>query len=234
MRREPTLRWARRALLLVAVACLGYWTWATADSVLYQRAEEAKLELALTAGAEARELTAGTASGTAGEAAVSAADPDTEEDPGTERTAAAAPGAEPATHRPAAPPNALGRLEIPRLGLQTVVARTSDSRSLRRAAGHVAGTALPGEGDNVGVAGHRDTVFRKLRHVALGDRVTLTTPAGIRRYTVDSLDIVGPDAVEVLAPTDGETLTLVTCYPFASLGPAPDRFIVRARLADAG
>jgi sortase A len=36
----------------------------------------------------------------------------------------------------------------------------------------------------------------------------------------------------VLAADDRPTLTLVTCYPFDLFGPAPDRWVVRARRVD--
>ena len=56
----------------------------------------------------------------------------------------------------------------------------------------------------------------------------MVTPAGKRLYQVESTAIVSPNYLEVLAPTPGETLTLVTCYPFEWFGHAPKRFIVRA------
>jgi sortase A len=80
----------------------------------------------------------------------------------------------------------------------------------------------------VGVAGHRDTFFRPLRNIQPNDIITLTTLRGAYRYRVVSTKIVRPDNVAVLDPDGTEVLTLVTCYPFYFVGPAPDRFIVRA------
>ena len=99
---------------------------------------------------------------------------------------------------------------------------------LRRAAGHIPGTALPGEPGNVGIAAHRDTFFRPLRLIAPNDTITLTTLQGAYRYRVVSTEIVKPDAVDVLHPTSRDTLTLVTCFPFYYVGSAPQRFIVHA------
>ncbi len=123
----------------------------------------------------------------------------------------------------------IGRMEIPRLLLSVVVVEGVDETTLRRAAGHIPGTALPGETGNVGVAGHRDTFFRSLKDLRIKDEVQLSTPKGIFQYEVVSLRIVKPDNVEVLAPSSENGLTLVTCYPFYFVGPAPKRWIVKAR-----
>jgi sortase A len=124
----------------------------------------------------------------------------------------------------------LGRLEIPRLGISAIVVEGDNSATLRHAIGHIPGTALPGDPGNVGIAGHRDTFFRALKRIEPGDRIVLTTFAGVYEYRADSSSVVSPDAAGVLAPTQQPQLTLVTCYPFRYVGPAPNRFIVRARL----
>jgi sortase A len=123
----------------------------------------------------------------------------------------------------------IGRIAIPRLHLQAIVAEGVDSKTLRRAVGHVPGTALPGEAGNVGLAGHRDSFFRELREVRKNDRITVETVNENYEYIVESLKVVGPTDVQVLAPTPNQTLTLVTCYPFQYTGNAPRRFVVRAR-----
>jgi sortase A len=65
--------------------------------------------------------------------------------------------------------------------------------------------------------------------VRIGDAITLKTRRGDFEYLVESTAIVAPTDVRVLRPTDTRTLTLITCFPFSYVGPAPDRFIVRAR-----
>jgi len=124
----------------------------------------------------------------------------------------------------------IGRIEVPRLGVSAVVRAGSDARTLRLAVGHIPGTALPGEGGNVGLAAHRDTFFRRLRDVRTGDVVRVTTGGGIYSYRVERTEVVNPTDVWVLDPTDRPMLTLVTCYPFSYVGSAPQRFIVRAAL----
>ena len=135
--------------------------------------------------------------------------------------------------RPAAAPAAgtlLARLESPTLDLSTAVLEGSDDRTLRRGAGHIEDTPLPGARGNVGIAGHRDTVFRALRRAKTGDALTLTTPDRVYQYRVTRTMIVKPEDVYVLDPTSRPTLTLVTCYPFEFIGHAPKRFIVQAEL----
>jgi len=81
----------------------------------------------------------------------------------------------------------------------------------------------------MGISAHRDTFFRPLRNIRQNDTIMLTTPARAYRYRVVSTQIVRPDDTGVLKSSDDEqVLTLVTCYPFYFIGPAPNRFIVRA------
>jgi sortase A len=122
----------------------------------------------------------------------------------------------------------IGRIEIPRLGLSVIVVEGTGSTTLRRAAGHISGTALPGKPGNIGISAHRDTLFRPLRNIRRNDIITLTTLLGEFHYRVVSTKVVDPHNVAVLDPTGNEILTLVTCYPFYYVGSAPDRFIVRA------
>ena len=106
--------------------------------------------------------------------------------------------------------------------------RGDDAKVLRLGVGHIPGTALPGQGGNVGIAGHRDTFFRGLRNIHKGEQILLTTPAEDYLYTVRSTEVVSPEDVGVLKNQGRPTLTLVTCYPFYYVGPAPKRFIVQA------
>ncbi len=122
----------------------------------------------------------------------------------------------------------IGRIDIERLGISVIVIEGSSPSILRRAAGHIEGTALPGQPGNVGISAHRDTFFRPLRNIRENDVITLTTPNGEYRYRVVSTQVVNPRDIAVLSPDGDQVLTLVTCYPFYFVGPAPKRFIVRA------
>lgn len=122
----------------------------------------------------------------------------------------------------------LGRIEISSIGLAAMILEGTDARTLRRAVGHIPGTPLPGQQGNVAITGHRDTFFRPLRNIRKDDEIRLTTLGGSYRYWVDSIKVVEPEDTKVLDNSDDSILTLVTCYPFYFVGPAPKRFIVRA------
>ncbi len=124
----------------------------------------------------------------------------------------------------------LGRLEAPSVKMSAAVLEGSDDATLSRGAGHIEDTPFPGQSGNVGIAGHRDTVFRPLRNIKVGDPLQLATADSLYRYRISQTLIVGPDDVYVLDPTEQPTLTLVTCFPFEYIGHAPKRFIVQARL----
>jgi sortase A len=124
----------------------------------------------------------------------------------------------------------VGRLIIPRIHLRAMVREGDDDDTLGVALGHIPSTALPGHRGNVGVAGHRDTLFRGLAQVARNDEIELDTATQTYTYKVDEMSIVTPETVSVLAPGHRDQLTLVTCYPFNYLGSAPKRYIVQAHL----
>ena len=126
------------------------------------------------------------------------------------------------------PGGLIGQVQIARLGISVMVVEGTARRGLRRAAGHIPGTAMPGQPGNVGIAAHRDTFFRPLRNIQQDDVITLTTVAGEYRYRVVSTQVVSPSNVAVLNSDGNQILTLVTCYPFYFVGAAPSRFIVRA------
>jgi LPXTG-site transpeptidase (sortase) family protein len=136
------------------------------------------------------------------------------------------------TPPPPAAGTTLGRLEAPSVKLSTVVLEGSDDGTLSRGSGHIEDTPFPGQPGNVGIAGHRDTIFRALRNIHIGDALEYKTADRLYRYRISKTLIVGPDDVYVLDPTPQPALTLVTCYPFEFVGHAPRRFIVRADLVE--
>ena len=123
----------------------------------------------------------------------------------------------------------LGVLEVPRLGFSTVIFEGVEEKTLRRAVGHIPGTSFPGGKGNVGIAGHRDRFFRPLRELRSDDLILLHTPHAYYAYNVDSFRVVSPEETGILESSGKGQLTLVTCYPFFYLGPAPERFVVFAR-----
>ncbi|HLJ48150.1 MAG TPA: class D sortase [Bryobacteraceae bacterium] len=193
------LRWIKRGLFAGAVGMLGYCCFVLVDGWIFQNQERRQLERLLRDRLEAK--------GGIRAAAYSASP----EYPATAVTA-----------------GLIGRLEIPRLGLTAIVIEGTGKGTLRRAVGHIPGTALPGQPSNVGLSGHRDTFFRPLRNIRRDDAITITTLHGEYHYRVVSTKVVSPADVAVLNPSKTEILTLVTCYPFYFVGSAPQRFIVRA------
>lgn len=123
----------------------------------------------------------------------------------------------------------LGRIQIQQLGLEAIVVEGDSPGVLQRAVGHVPKTRLPGQFGNVVLAGHRDSFFRSLRLIRPHDIITFSTPNRDFQYEVESTAVVASNAVSVLQPSARSQLTLITCYPFKYIGPAPYRFVVVAR-----
>lgn len=109
-----------------------------------------------------------------------------------------------------------------------MVLQGSDNPTLRHGVGHIETTPLPGEPGNVAFAGHRDSFFRPLQQVQVGDDIWVDTFANRLHYRVSWFRIVKSNEISVIGPTATAALTLVTCYPFGFIGRAPDRFVVRA------
>ena len=127
-------------------------------------------------------------------------------------------------------PAPLAVLRIPKVRLEVPVLPGTDDRTLDLGVGHIDYTVKPGTDGNSGIAGHRDSFFRGLKDIGLGDLIELDTHQGTDVYRVERTWIVNPEDVSVLDPTPTRALTLVTCYPFYFIGAAPQRFIVRAVL----
>jgi sortase A len=128
------------------------------------------------------------------------------------------------------PAEALAMLRIPKLRLEVPVLDGTSQFTLNRGVGRIAGTAVPGGDGNIGIAGHRDGFFRGLKEISKGDVIELVTTSGTDVYVVDQIRITNPADVSVLRTRAKPSLTLVTCYPFYFVGPAPNRYIVEASL----
>lgn len=217
-----TWRSVEKILLVAGLAAVDIWLLANADKAIYQAWEGWAFEQELrgepaTAGAfvadKTRQLSEWLGLEPQSRAAAHRVEPQ--------------PNATPKV--PALRDGVVGRLTIPRLHLSAIVREGVGEDTLRVALGHIPDTALPGEPGNVGIAGHRDTLFRKLRRVHKNDEIVFETLRGKYVYRVQSTQVVNPQDVSVLDPKPSRDLTLVTCYPFYYVGSAPDRFIVSAR-----
>ena len=193
--------WVRRALYACAVVLLGYCAFAVVDAWVFQSRESSDLDRLMRVQPVVSEGT----------------------------TPQSKPSATPKRPDAVVTNGLIGRIEIPRLLLSAVVCEGIEGSTLRRAVGHIPGTALPGQPGNVALAGHRDTFFRSLKDLQVKDEVEFSTLKGNFKYEVESLMVVEPDDLVALAPSSENVLTLVTCYPFSYIGTAPKRFVARAR-----
>jgi sortase A len=91
---------------------------------------------------------------------------------------------------------------------------------------------MPGNVGNAVIAGHRDTHFRVLKDVAVGDEIRIEAAGERYLYRIVDTRVVPPADISVLRSGADPLLTLITCYPFYFIGPAPDRFVVRARAVE--
>jgi sortase A len=130
------------------------------------------------------------------------------------------------------PVESIALLKIPALDLEVPVLEGTDEVTLNRGVGRIAGTALPGQPGNIGIAGHRDGFFRRLKDIHTGDAIELVTVSGRDVFIVDRIRVTSPADVDVLQPRTTDSVTLVTCYPFYFVGPAPRRYIVQASLKE--
>ncbi len=128
----------------------------------------------------------------------------------------------------------IARLSVERIGVEMPVREGVDEITLAQGPGHVPGTALPGEESESGrmhavIATARDAVDPFVGQLVLGDRVEVRTPFGPRTYRVIQRRTVPTDEFAI-EPAEDPTLTLVAPYPSDSVGPAPLRLVVRAKL----
>jgi sortase A len=125
----------------------------------------------------------------------------------------------------------LGRISIPKIGLDSELNEGIRLTTLDRGPGHWPGTAMPGQIGNVVVAGHRTShgaEFRHLDALAPGDEVVFSTADGTFTYVVTGTQIVTPDALWIVDPTDTPTATLFACHP---LGSTAKRIVVNLTLS---
>ena len=123
----------------------------------------------------------------------------------------------------------VGKLTIPSVNISRIVLNSATDKSLALGPGHVQGTTQPGETGNVVIAGHRDSFFKNLRNIKVGDMIKLESLKGINPYEVTDVRIVQPSDTQWLESSSEDLITIITCYPFDYIGPAPKRYIVRGR-----
>jgi len=216
------LAWTADSLILVGLCGLLVWAWGLSEGALYQYVQRVQF---------ARDVAG---DGAGAETQVTPAPP-------PRLDLAPSIGGESRSSRPLLPslhklftrdPQLIGELDAPEVGLSVMIRDGVDDATLRRAAGHLPSSALPGESGNFVLLGHRDTFFRPLRDIHRGDPLRIRTKNGQFTYVVDSFEVTEPESVKFDSdPTP--SATLVTCFPFTYIGSAPRRFVVHARLTAA-
>lgn len=119
-------------------------------------------------------------------------------------------------------------LKIPKIDKQLAIVEGADENALDRGVGHMEQTAYPGQGEQIVLAGHRDTVFRDFSELEIGDSFIVQMPYGEFKYEIRETEIVDADDTSVVRPMGKEVLVVSTCYPFSYFGSAPDRFVAYA------
>ncbi|NHA15411.1 class GN sortase [Thioalkalivibrio sp. XN279] len=128
----------------------------------------------------------------------------------------------------------VARLHLPGTERPLVVLAGHSGRNLAFAPTHDPASVLPGDMGNSIIAAHRDTHFRGLAGLAVGDRIAVERLDGRNIvFAVTSLEIVDSRRARLLLDADGPRLTLVTCYPFDAVDPnGPWRYVVTAVLQE--
>jgi sortase A len=132
--------------------------------------------------------------------------------------------------QPAGLVTTLTRLSIPSIKLDAVVVEGVNRRDLLMGPGHLPETPEPGQPGNSVISAHRDTFFRHIHELKVGDAILVQRAGKQFRYEVTGKKILQPDDVWVTKPTPDNELTLLTCYPTYYIGPAPERLAVFSKL----
>lgn len=123
----------------------------------------------------------------------------------------------------------IGLLLIPKLHSELPIVEGTDPNDLEKGVGHYKDSFLPGEHGQIVLSGHRDTVFRHLGELKIGDILEMKLPTEKYFYKIVDTKIVDSKDNSILTMQDEkEELILTTCYPFRYIGNAPKRYIIYA------
>lgn len=122
-----------------------------------------------------------------------------------------------------------GNLIIQNANINYPIIHGDSQKDLLNGIGHFDGSKFPGEGSNIVLAGHRETVFKNLKNVKKDDKIVFNTNYdGDHIYKVIDIKIVDAKDTTIVIPSPTEKLTLYTCYPFNTIGYTPQRYVVTA------
>jgi sortase A len=127
----------------------------------------------------------------------------------------------------------VARIEVKRLKTSTIALAGSSGQALAFGPGHVESTAAAGERGVAVYSAHRDTHFRFLKDVVVGDEIAVTRRDGKTfRYRVSGTSVVRFDASGIDALASGHELVLSTCWPLDAITQGPLRYLVHAEIVD--
>ncbi|MGD6966612.1 class D sortase [Rossellomorea vietnamensis] len=127
----------------------------------------------------------------------------------------------------------VGILDIPALNRELPIIEGTDEEELEKGVGHYSSTKLPNQQDRIFLAGHRDTVFKKMGELKKGDQLNVEMSNGTFTYEIYEMFIVKEGDMSVVQSTNpDEILTLSTCYPFEYLSSTEERYIINAKRVD--
>lgn len=127
---------------------------------------------------------------------------------------------------------AVGILHVPKIDRSIGIVEGTDPDALDMGVGHMSSTVFPGQGEQIILSGHRDTVFRNFAELEIGDEFIVEMPYGDYTYEIRDTEIVSADDTSVVREMGEEVLVVSTCYPFNYLGSAPERFVFYAYPGD--
>ncbi|MEH7332670.1 class D sortase [Neobacillus drentensis] len=124
-----------------------------------------------------------------------------------------------------------GLLVIPKIKAELAIVEGTDPDDLEKGVGHYKGSFFPGDKGQIVLSGHRDTVFRRLGELKIGDSLKMQMPYGNYTYEITHTKIVKSNDTSIITlQHEKEELILTTCYPFRYVGNAPKRYIIYAKL----
>jgi sortase A len=124
----------------------------------------------------------------------------------------------------------VGLLLLPKIDSELAIVEGTDPDELAKGVGHYKGSFYPNQGGQIVLSGHRDTVFKRVGELELGDELVMKMPHGEATYEIVNTKIVDANDTSIITLQDEEEeLILTTCYPFGYVGDAPERYIIYAK-----
>jgi sortase A len=124
----------------------------------------------------------------------------------------------------------VGLLSLPKIESELAIVEGTDPDELAKGVGHYKGSFYPEQGGQIVLSGHRDTVFKRVGELELGDELVMKMPYGEAAYEIVNTKIVDADDTSIITLQEQEEeLILTTCYPFGYIGDAPERYIIYAK-----